>query len=89
MYQYSLVYFTDLYSAAIEKSEKSNDLQTRLSHFRNYFRISLFRNIGRSLFQKDRLLFSAIIAIKLAKPPAKVLEYLTVNNHSVGKSGGL
>lgn len=67
MYQYSLLYFTDLYTMAIDKSERADDLNQRLENLKIYFRLSLYRNIGRSLFQKDRLLFSAILAMRLMK----------------------
>ena len=37
MYQYSLVYYIDLFTQAILKSEQSNVLQERLENLRTYF----------------------------------------------------
>ena len=89
MYQYSLTYFTDLYAMAIDKSEKSEDLSERLLSFKEFFRLALYRNVGRSLFQKDRLIFSAIIALKLASPSPKIIDYLTSNNDAVIMTGNI
>lgn len=67
MYQYSLSYFTDLFKMAIDQSERSDLVETRLLNLRDYFRLSLFRNISRSLFQKDRLLLAALITLRLLR----------------------
>jgi len=76
MYQYSLNYFTDLFRMAIDNSTKNDSVEIRLSNLRDYFRLSLFRNISRSLFQKDRLLFAALIALRLQKLRPEVLRFL-------------
>jgi dynein heavy chain, axonemal len=76
MYQYSLTYFTDLFKMAIENSPKNDSVEVRLITLRDYFRLSLFRNISRSLFQKDRLLFAALIALRLQKLRTDVLRFL-------------
>jgi hypothetical protein len=38
--------------------------------------LNLFRNISRSLFQKDRLLLAALIAIRLQRLRGDVLRFL-------------
>lgn len=37
MYQYSLVYYIDLFTTGIMQSEKSNDLDKRLEILKKYF----------------------------------------------------
>jgi len=65
MYQYSLPWFTDLFIFSIAHSEKSNVLETRLKFLAEHFMYNLYCNICRSLFEKDKILFSFVMAIKL------------------------
>jgi dynein heavy chain len=65
MYQYSLTYFIDLFSQSILKAPKTSALQTRLENLKSFFLYSLYTNICRSLFEKDKLLFSFHLCINL------------------------
>ncbi|KAL1123751.1 hypothetical protein AAG570_001524 [Ranatra chinensis] len=57
MYQYSLVWFVNLYKSAIDNTEKSDVVEHRIEDLKEYFTYSLYVN--------DKLLFSLLLAVNL------------------------
>ena len=55
MYQYSLSWFIALFVMSIDNAEKSEVLDTRLANLKNHFTYSLYCNVCRSLFEKDKV----------------------------------
>merc|ERR1712185_806415 len=63
--RYSLDWFIDLFIRAIADSEPSNDLDQRMDNLNAYFQYFLYRNVCRSLFEKDKLVFSLLLCSSL------------------------
>eukprot|EP00741_Cyanophora_paradoxa_P024436 tig00022075_g23593.t1 len=72
MYQYSLQYFTQLFNQCLEKAERSTDLQTRLANLISFMTDYIFANICRGLFEKDKMLFSFMIAVQIHRQAGNI-----------------
>ncbi|XP_063228083.1 LOW QUALITY PROTEIN: dynein axonemal heavy chain 7-like [Bacillus rossius redtenbacheri] len=72
MYQYSLPWFINLYVTSIETSKKSKFLQKRLEYLNETFTLNLYSNVCRSLFEKDKLMFSFILCSNIEMHEGRV-----------------
>ena len=65
MYQFSLSWFINLFCTSIDASDKSEELDERLSSIKEHFIKSLFFNTSASLFERDKIIYSFLLACSL------------------------
>ncbi|KAM5227717.1 LOW QUALITY PROTEIN: dynein axonemal heavy chain 3 [Ctenodactylus gundi] len=74
MYQYSLTWFINLYMLSLANSTKSDELELRINYIIEHFTLSIYNNVCRSLFEKDKLLFSLLLTIGILKEKKNINE---------------
>lgn len=86
MYQYSLGWFINLYVMSIETANKSKLLEKRLAFLHETFTYNLYSNVCRSLFEKDKLLFSLLLCcnVMMSKKTLTKTEFMFLITGGVG-----
>lgn len=74
MYQYSLSYYATLFSKCVMDSQRSADLDIRLNNIIEYSTSTIYLNICRGLFEKDKLVFSSSICFAILRQLGDVSE---------------
>jgi len=74
MYQYSLTWYINLFITAIKDSEASNDLTVRLKNLFEFATYFLYRMVCRSLFEKDKLIFSFLLCTRMLSAEKRLTE---------------
>eukprot|EP00736_Rhodelphis_marinus_P004047 Rmarinus@m.11564 len=74
MYQYSLPYFNRLFERVLEQTPKSETLEERLTNVIKAQTEFIYANICRGLFEKDKMLFSSLIAVQIERQSGTVTD---------------
>lgn len=72
MYQYSLQYIQKLFRYSMDIAEKNQNVEGRLVNLIESITREIYKNVTRGLFEKDKILFSFMIATSINKN-AKVI----------------
>jgi dynein heavy chain len=65
MYQYSLIHFKKLFEKTVSNLEPVEDIQLRIEKINRVFTKEFFDYICRSLFEKDKILFSFLMTTRV------------------------
>ena len=74
MYQYSLQYYKDLFTQRLQRTDKKDVLQERLDLLIIDITNSLYTNVCRGLFEKDKLLYAFMIASNIELQAKSITE---------------
>merc|ERR1712195_311813 len=72
MYQYSLLWYTNLFIRTCQSAEQGDSFEERLENLKNGFTSLLYDQVCRSLFENHKLLFSFVMSISILQSVGKV-----------------
>ena len=72
MYQYSLLWYTNLFIRTCQSAEQGDNFEERLENLKNGFTSLLYDQVCRSLFENHKLLFSFVMSISILQSMGKV-----------------
>ncbi|KAF5270064.1 hypothetical protein FQA39_LY08476 [Lamprigera yunnana] len=72
MYQYSLEWYVNIYVSSMADTQKADDLEKRVEIINEYLTFSMYSNVCRSLFEKDKLLFAFLLSIRILMDTKKI-----------------
>eukprot|EP00898_Chlorokybus_atmophyticus_P003847 jgi/Chlat1/4463/Chrsp29S04567 len=89
MYQYSLPWFVNLYVLSITNSAKAEEVADRLANINTHFTFSLYCNVCRSLFEKDKLLFAFLLCSRIMETRGDIdpAEWMFLLTGGIGTGG--
>ncbi len=61
-----------LFVSSVRSSEPSEDIPTRIRALNEHFTASIFTNVCRSLFERHRLMFSFLIAVRIMQAEGRI-----------------
>lgn len=67
MYHFSLTWYLNLFTHTIGRSPKGAESGDRMQELNRYFTKSVYNNICRSLYEKDKLIFSFLMTINVLR----------------------
>lgn len=73
-YEYSLAWYNKMYLRAVEQSEKSTFVDQRIDNVIEQLNYIIYSNVCRGLYEKDKTIFSMLLAITILKKESKVNE---------------
>ncbi|KAK7071720.1 Dynein heavy chain 3, axonemal [Halocaridina rubra] len=74
MYQYSLGWFITLYLQSIRSSATSENVRSRICLLNSHLTRSIFLSVSRSLFEKDKILFTFMLCVRLQQAQGLVCD---------------
>lgn len=67
MYQNSLAYFTQIFSAVVKANQKEQTLEMRLKYLMEAVTYAVYQNVSRGLFEKHKLVYGFLLAVSVLK----------------------